>query len=63
MDILDILINFFNLNDNSNFLRIQFNKMTDKNEYLGVRVIGFLSIFISFISFIFFIHIIYLIII
>jgi hypothetical protein len=46
MDVLDFFINFFNLIDNSNFIKIHFEKFTDCNEYLGVRIISFLSFII-----------------
>ncbi|TDW47039.1 hypothetical protein EV144_10555 [Flavobacterium sp. 270] len=43
MDFLDILINFFNVTDNSNLIKINFEKFTDKNEYFGERIKSFVS--------------------
>ncbi len=42
MDFLDIIINFFNVADNSSLFRIHFEKFTDTNEYKGERIISFL---------------------
>ena len=61
MDILDVINNFLNIADNTHYIRKNYDKLIDKNEYLGVRIISFLSIFITIIVILFFVFIIYLI--
>lgn len=43
MDFLDFIINFLNIIDNSSLIRVNFEKFRDPNEYIGERVIGFIS--------------------
>lgn len=42
MDFLDAIINFFNVTDNSNLVKIYFEKFTDNNEYIGERILSFI---------------------
>lgn len=60
MDYLDALFNFLNISDNSNYIKKDYNSLIDKNEYLGKRILSFLSILITIIAIVFFIYIIYL---
>jgi hypothetical protein len=59
MDYLDALFNFLNIFDNSNYIRKDYDALTDKNEYLGKRIFSFLSILITITAVAFFIYIIY----
>ena len=59
MDYLDALFNFLNIFDNSNYIRKDYNALTDKNEYLGKRILSFLSILITIIATVFIIYVIY----
>ena len=59
MDYLDALFNFLNIFDNSNYIRKDYTALTDKNEYLGKRILSFLSILITIIVVAFFIYITY----
>jgi hypothetical protein len=43
MDLLDVIINFLNLTDDSNLAKIHFRKLTDSNEYKDERVISFFT--------------------
>ncbi|POY41293.1 hypothetical protein C3L50_01865 [Flavobacterium alvei] len=43
MDILDFIINLLNLNDSENLIKKKWNIFTDKNEYLGEKIISFFS--------------------
>jgi hypothetical protein len=63
MDILDVIVNFLNVTDNSHYIRKDYDKLIDKNEYLGTRIFSFLSILITVIAIIFFISIIIFLII
>ena len=60
MDYLDALFNFLNISDNSHYIKKDYNALIDKNEYLGKRILSFLSILITIIAIVFFIYIIYL---
>jgi len=60
MDYLDAILNFLNIFDNSNYIRKDYNTLTDKNEYLGKRIFSFLSLLITIIALVFFIYIIYI---
>lgn len=60
MDYLDALFNFLNIFDNSNYIRKDYNALTDKNEYLGKRILSFLSILITIIATVFIIYVIYI---
>ena len=41
MDILDAIINFFNVTDSTNLLKKNWTIFFDKNEYLGERIKAF----------------------
>jgi hypothetical protein len=43
MDILDFIINLLNITDSENLLKKNWNILSDKNEYLGERIIGFFA--------------------
>ena len=58
MNYLDALFNFLNIFDNSNYIRKDYNALTDKNEYLGKRILSFLSILITIIATVFIIYVI-----
>ena len=58
MDYLDALFNFLNIFDNSNYIRKDYNALTDKNEYLRKRILSFLSILITIIATVFIIYVI-----
>ena len=60
MDYLDALFNFLNISDNSHYIKKDYNALIDKNEYLGKRILSFLSILITTIAIVFLIYIIYL---
>lgn len=62
MDLISAILDFFNLTDNSHYVRKYYDKLTDQNEYLGVRILSFLSLLITIIAVLFLIYIIYLII-
>jgi hypothetical protein len=62
MDILTAIIDFLNVTDNSHYIKKDIKKLLDKNEYLGSRILSFLSLFITLIAIVFIIYIIYLII-
>jgi hypothetical protein len=63
MEILDTIINFLNVTDNTHYIRKDYDKLIDKNEYLGTRIFSFLSILITAIAITFFISIIIFLII
>jgi hypothetical protein len=60
MDYLDAIFNFLNIFDNSHYIKKDYNALIDKKEYLGKRILSFLSILITIIAIVFFIYIIYL---
>lgn len=62
MDFLTAIVDFLNVTDNSNYIKKDIKKLLDKNEYLGPRILSFLSLIITLIAIIFFIYLIYLII-
>jgi hypothetical protein len=62
MDFISALLDFLNLTDNTHYLGKAYEKLTDKNEYLGERILSFLSLLITLIAFLFLIYIIYIII-
>ena len=62
MDLISAILDFFNLTDNSHYVRKDYDKLTDQNEYLGVRILSFLSLLITIITVLFILYIIYLII-
>jgi hypothetical protein len=62
MDILDIIINLFNVTDSSNLLNKNWIILSDKNEYQGERIKALFSFFLLIILYLFIItFIIYLI--
>jgi hypothetical protein len=62
MDILDIIINFFNVTDSSNLINKNWIILSDKNEYQGERIKAFFLFLILIILYLFIItFIIYLI--
>ena len=44
MDILDALINFFRVTESSSLLKVNFETLRDKEEYLGERIKAFFSL-------------------
>lgn len=62
MDFLTAIVDLLNVTDNSHFIKKDIKKLLDRNEYIGPRIISFLSLLISLIAILFFIYIIYLII-
>ncbi|CAM3976640.1 hypothetical protein FLAN108750_02725 [Flavobacterium antarcticum] len=52
MDILDALINFFRVTDSSSLLKVNFETLRDKEEYLGERIKAFFSIVLLIICYI-----------
>jgi hypothetical protein len=61
MDILDFIINLLNLTDSENLVKKNWNIFSDKNEYLGERIISFfavillISVYLFLITFTFYI--------
>ncbi len=53
MDFLDAIINFFNVTNNSNLLKIYFKRFTDNNEYIGERILSFIILTFCYIALIF----------
>jgi hypothetical protein len=53
MDILDAIINFFNVTDSTNLLKKNWTILFDKNEYLGERIKAFFLFFILTILYVF----------
>jgi hypothetical protein len=56
MDILDFIINLLNLTDSENLVKKKWDILSDKNEYLGERIIAFISFIIlifCYVAFIF----------
>ena len=51
MDFLDAINNFFNVTNNSNLIKIHFEKFTDKNEYKGQRFLSFIQFIILLLVF------------
>ncbi len=43
MDFLDFLNNLSNVTNNSNLIKVNFERFTDKNEYLGERIKSFIA--------------------
>lgn len=42
MDYFDLIINFFNVTDSSNLLKIHLERFKDNNEYKGQRIMSFI---------------------
>ncbi len=42
MDYFDLIINFFNVTDSSNLLKIHLERFKDNNQYKGQRIISFI---------------------
>lgn len=62
MDFLAAIVDFLKVTDNSHYIKKDIEKLLDKNEYLGPRILSFLSLLITLIAILFFIYIMYLII-
>jgi hypothetical protein len=62
MDFLTAILDFLNVTDNSHYIKKDIEKLSDKNEYLGPRILSFLSLLLTLIAILFFICILYLII-
>lgn len=60
MDLFTAIIDFLNLTDNTNYLKEASDKLVDKNEYLGVRIVSFLIISFSLIAVLFFLFLFYI---
>ena len=52
MDILDTLVNFFRVTDSSSLLKVNFETLRDKEEYLGERIKAFFSLLLLIICYI-----------
>ena len=52
MDFLDALVNFFRLTDSSSLLKVNFETLRDKEEYLGERIKAFFSLLLLIICYI-----------
>jgi len=61
MDFIDFFSNLLNLNDINFSIKKKFEKMLDKNEYLGIRILSFITILLFFSAILFFIYVIYII--
>ena len=44
MDRLDFIINLLNITDSENLIKKNWNILSDKNEYLGERIISFIAV-------------------
>jgi hypothetical protein len=62
MDFLTAILDFLNVTDNSHYIKKDIEKLSDKNEYLGSRILSFLSLLLTLIAILFFICLLYLII-
>lgn len=62
MDFISAIFDFFNVFDNSHYIRKDYYKLNDKEEYFGVKILSFLSLFITALALLFLIYIIYIII-
>jgi len=62
MDFLTAILDFLNVTDNSHYIKKDIEKLSDKNEYLGPRILSFLSLLLTLIAILFFICLLYLII-
>lgn len=58
MDFLDFLNNICNVTNNSNLIKIHFERFTDKYEYKGERVKSFIAFILLVLSFILLISVI-----
>jgi len=52
MDYLDLIINFFNITDNSGLVRKNFDRFRDSSEYKGQRIISFINFTLLILSYI-----------
>ncbi len=52
MDILDTLVNFFRVTDSSSLLKVNFETLLDKEEYLGERIKALFSLLLLIICYI-----------
>ena len=61
MDFLTAVVDFLKVTDNSHYIKKDIKKLLDKNEYLGPRILSFLSILFTIIAIIFFIYVVFII--
>ncbi|SHG45572.1 hypothetical protein SAMN05444372_10657 [Flavobacterium micromati] len=59
MDLFTAFLHFLNIADNSNYLKEAYDKLVDRNEYLGIRIVNFLIISFSLIALLFFVFVLY----
>jgi len=52
MDYLDLIINFFNVTNNSGLVRKNFDRFRDSDEYKGQRIISFINFILLLLSYI-----------
>jgi hypothetical protein len=59
MDLFTAFLDFLNIADNSNYLKEAYDKLVDRNEYLGIRIVNFLIISFSLMALLFFVFVLY----
>lgn len=52
MDLIDAIINFFNVTDSTSLLKKNFEILKDEDEYLGERIKAFFSLFILIVCYV-----------
>ena len=62
MDFLTAILDFLNVTDNSHYIKKDIENLSDKNEYLGQRMLILLSLLLTLFAILFFICLLYLII-
>jgi hypothetical protein len=62
MDFLSAILDFLNVTDNCYYIKKDIKRILDKNEYLGPRILSFLSLTITIIVILFLIYLVYKII-
>lgn len=60
-EIISGVLDFLNIFDKTHYIRLNYQKLIDKNEYLGNRIVSFIVILLSIIAIVFFIFIIFII--
>lgn len=60
MDLFTAFIDFLNLSDNTSYFKEACDKLMDRDEYLGIRIVNFLTVLFSIIAILFFFFVIYL---
>jgi hypothetical protein len=53
MNILDLIINFFNVTDSENLVKKNWNILSDKSEFLGERIKSFFSFILLILAYLF----------